>query len=210
MTQARILSAALIGSALVIAPMSSAVAGGSQWSHRSYHAPAYRGGYHGAYWHGGVGYWRGGVWWPAAAAAAVVGTAAALVAAPFVAIGNAVASSAYVPPPNPAPYYPPQPYYPQQQQYYPQQQQYYPQQQQYYAPQGYNAPQPNYAPSYGSAPRYDPSVPPDYHAQGAPQYYDNAQPAATYPAPAQGYSAPPATYNAPSSYYRQRNAAVTY
>ncbi len=69
-----------------------------------------------AYAHGG-GYWRGGVWWPFAAVGAVVGTAAAIVAAPFVAFGNAVAS---------APYYAPQPvlrsagYRPQ-----------------YYAPQGY-------------------------------------------------------------------------
>ena len=184
MTKSRVLSAGLIAGALVIAPMSSALAGGPHWSHgASSHAPAYHGRYHGAYWHGGGGYWHGGVWWPAAAAAAVIGTAAALVAAPFVAIGNAVAYSTYVPPPNPAPYYAPQ---------------------QNYAPQGYNAPQQYYAPSYGSAPQHDPSVPPDYYAQPAPQqYYDNAQPAPTY-APPQGYYAPPNTY------YRPRAAPVSY
>jgi hypothetical protein len=194
MTKSRVLSAGLIASALAIAPMSSALAGGQHWSH----GHAYHGGYHGAHWHGGGGYWRGGVWWPVAAAAAVVGTAVALVAAPFVAIGNAVAYSTYVPPPNPAPYYAPQ---------------------QYYAPQGYNAPQQNYAPSYGSAPQHDPSVPSDYYAQPAPQqYYDNAQPAPTYAPPPQDYYAPPATYNAPTNYppvnniyYRQRSVApVSY
>ena len=86
MTRSRILLLGLIASALAIAPTSSALAGGQHWSH----GHAYHGGYHGAHWHGGGGYWRGGVWWPAAAAAAVVGTAAALVVAPFVAIGNAV------------------------------------------------------------------------------------------------------------------------
>jgi hypothetical protein len=199
MTKSRILSVGLIASAFAIAPMSAAIAGGPHGSHgASNHAPAYHGGYRGAYGHGGGGYWYGGIWWPAAVAAAVVGTAAALVAAPFVAIGNAVASSAYVPPPTPAPYYAPQ---------------------QYYAPQGYNAPQPYYAPSYGSAPQYDPSVPLDYYAQRAPQqYYNNAQPAPTYAPPTQGYYGPPATYNAPTYYppvnntsYRQRAAApVSY
>ena len=77
MSRSRVLSASLIASALVLAPMSSALAGGGPWSHGR--APAYHGGYHGAHWHGGGGYWRGGIWWPAAAAAAVVGTAAALV-----------------------------------------------------------------------------------------------------------------------------------
>ncbi len=185
MTKFRVLSACVISGALALTPMSSAVAGGSHWSH----GPSYHGSYHGAYWHGGGGYWRGGVWWPAAAAAVVVGTAVALVAAPFVAIGNAVASSAYVPPPNPAPYYAPQQYYP---------------------PQGYNAPQQYYAPPYGSAPQYDPSVPSDYHAQPAPrQYYNNAQPVSTYAPPTQGYYAPRQTYNgvtyyppASNSYYR--------
>jgi len=172
MTKFRVLFAGVLSAALALAPMSSALAGGPHWSHGpSYHAPAFRG----AYWHGGGGggYWRGGVWWPAAAAAAVVGTAVALVAAPFVAIGNAVASATYVPPPSPAPYYAPQQYY--------------------YSPQGYNAPQQYYAPSNGSAPQYDPSVPPDYHAQPAPQqYYNSAQRAPTY-APA-----PPETYNGPT------------
>jgi hypothetical protein len=194
MTKSRVLSAGLMASALLIAPMSSALAGGTQWSHRnSYHAPVYHGGYRGAYYRGGGGYWRGGVWWPAAAAAAVVGTAAAIVAAPFVAIGNAVASSAYVPPPNPAPYYAPQQYYPSQ---------------------GYNAPRQYYAPAYGSAPQYDRSVPPDYYAQpGSPQYYNNGQLAPAYAQP-QRYYAPPATYDAPAyyppgsnNYYRQRGAA---
>jgi hypothetical protein len=199
MTKSRVLSAGLIASALAITPMSSAVAGGPHWSHgASYHSPAYHGGYRGAYWHGGGGYWRGGVWWPAAAAAAVIGTAAALVAAPFVAIGNAVAYSTYVPPPYPAPYYAPQ---------------------QYYAPQGYNAPQQYYAPSYGGTPQYDPSVPSDYYAQPAPQqYYSNTRPAPAYAPPTQGYYAPLATYNAPTyyppvnnTYYRQRGAApVSY
>ena len=190
MTKTRVLSVGVFAGALALAPMSSALAGGAHWSH----GPSY----HGAYWHAGGGYWYGGVWWPVAAAAAVVGTAVALVAAPFVAIGNAVASSAYVPPPGPAPYYAPQ---------------------QYYAPQGYNAPQQYYAPSYGSAPQYDPSVPPDYYAQRAPQRYDNtAQPAPTYAPPTQGYYGPPATYNAPTyyppastTYYRQRAAVpVSY
>ena len=201
MTISRILLPGLIAGALAIAPTSSALAGGQHWSHG--HA------YHGAHWHGGGGYWRGGVWWPAAAAAAVVGTAAALVAAPFVAIGNAVAYSTYVPPPNPAPYYAPQQYYAPQGYNAPQQ---------YYAPQGYNAPQQYYAPSYGSAPQRDPSVPPDYYPQPSPQqYYDNAQPAPTYAPSPQGYYAPPATYNAPTNYppvnntyYRQRAAPVSY
>src|SRR5258705_1419590 len=172
MTKSRVRLRGLIASALAIAPISSAFAGGQHWSHGR--------AYHGGYWHGGGGYWRGGVWWPAAAAAAVVGAAAALVAAPFVAIGNAVAYSTYIPPPNPAPNYAPQ---------------------QYYAPQGYNAPQQYYAPSYGSAPQRDPSVPPDYYAQPSPQsYYDNAQPAPTYAPPPQGYYTPPATYNAPTNY----------
>ena len=79
MTKSRVLSAGLIAGALALAPMSSALAGGTHWSHGgSYHAPAYHGGYnggyhggyHGAYGHGGGGYWHGGVWWPAAAAAA--------------------------------------------------------------------------------------------------------------------------------------------
>jgi hypothetical protein len=193
MTKSRVLLAGLIAGALAIAPTSSALAGGQHWSH----GHAYHGGYHGGHWHGGGGYWRGGVWWPAAAAAAVVGTAAALVAAPFVAIGNAVAYSTYVPPPNPAPNYAPQ---------------------QYYAPQGYNAPQQYYAPSYGGAPQRDPSVPPDYYPQpSSQQYYDNAQPGPTYARPPQGYYQPPATYNAPtnyppanSTYYRQRVAPESY
>ncbi len=161
MNKSRILGASLIASTVAMAPISSALAGGPHWSHgASHYAPTYHAGYRGPYWHGGGswhgggGYWHGGVWWPAAAAVAVVGTAAALVAAPFVAIGNAVASSAYVPPP--APYYTPQQYYPSQ---------------------GYNAPQQQYyAPSYGNAPQYDPSVPSDYYAQPAPQqqYYNRA------------------------------------
>jgi hypothetical protein len=37
----------------------------------------------------------------------------------------------------------------------------------------------------GGAPQCHPSVPPDYHAQPAPQqYYNNAQPAPTYAPPA--------------------------
>ena len=180
MTKSRALTAVFFASALIIAPMSTALAGGQHWSH----GPAYRGyhgGGHGSYWHGGGGYWRGGVWWPAAAAAAVVGTAAALVAAPFVAIGNAVASTAYVAPP--APYYPPQQYYAPQR--YTAPQQYYPPQgyaapQQYYPPQGYSAPQQYYAPQSaqlyyaapsGSAPQSAAGVPPDYYAQRAPQQY---------------------------------------
>jgi len=186
MTKFRVLFAGVLSAALALAPMSSALAGGPHWSHGpSYHAPAFRG----AYWHGGGGggYWRGGVWWPAAAAAAVVGTAVALVAAPFVAIGNAVASATYVPPPSPAPYYAPQQFYPPQGYSAPQQ---------YYPPQGYSAPQQYHAPSYSSAPQYDSSVPPDYHAQpAAQQYYNNALPTPTYAPQAQGYYAPPQSYN---------------
>ena len=59
MTKSRVLLHGLIASALAIAPTSSALAGGQHWSH----GRAYHGGYHGAYWHGGGGYWRGGVWW---------------------------------------------------------------------------------------------------------------------------------------------------
>ena len=154
MTSSRIVSAGLIASVLFAAPVSSAFADGPQRSHgATYHAQAYHGGgYHGSYWHGGGGYWRGGIWWPVAAVGAVVGTAAALVAAPFVAFGNAVAS---------APYYAPQQYYA-------------PQPQQNYAPQGYNAPPPNYAPQQNYAPQgynvptYYPPVATTYYRQRAP------------------------------------------
>jgi len=100
MHKPRALTIVLMASGLVLAPMSNALAGGPHWAHGSYHG-----------WHGGGGHWHGGVWWPAAAAAAVVGTAAALVAAPFVAIGNAVTYPAYAPPPpsyGPPQYYAPQ------------------------------------------------------------------------------------------------------
>ena len=82
------------------------------------------GGYRGPAWHGGGGYWRGGIWWPFAAVGAVVGTAAAIVAAPFVAFGNAVASAPYYAPQHSRSYYAPQAYvraaadYAPQQQYY--------------------------------------------------------------------------------------------
>ena len=193
MKKIRVVSVGFIAGALALAPMSSALAGGAHWSHGSSHHGGYHGGgYHVAYGHAGSGYWYGGVWWPVAAAAAVVGTAAALVAAPFVAIGNAVAYSTYVPPSAPAPYYAPQ--------------------QQYYAPQGY-APQ-GYAPQGYSAPQHESSAAPDHYAQRAPQQYsNNVRPAPTY-TPPQGYYEPPATYDAPTydpSVYRQRAAApVSY
>src|SRR3569833_2974014 len=87
MHKPRALTTVLIASALAVAPMSTAFAGGSHWSHG--------GSYHASHWHGGGGHWRGGIWWPAAAAAAVVGTAAALVAAPFVAFGFVVSFSVF-------------------------------------------------------------------------------------------------------------------
>ena len=104
-----IASASLVAGALALVPMSSAFAGGPHWSHGPSHGPAFHGGYHANYWHGGGGYWHGGVWWPGAVAAAVVGTTAAIIAAPFVAFGNVAASAAYVSPA--APYYAPQQYY---------------------------------------------------------------------------------------------------
>ncbi len=100
-------------------------------------------------------------------AAAVVGTTAAIIAAPFVAFGNVVASTAYVQPA--APYYAPQQYYSPPVSYNAPPQ--------YYAPPvSYNAPQQYYAPPANYPQQY----------QGAPQYENNAQP--------QGYYAPPANY----------------
>ncbi len=217
MKKIRVVSVGFVAGALALAPMSSALAGGAHWSHGSSHHGGYHGGgYHVAYGHAGGGYWYGGVWWPVAAAAAVVGTAAALVAAPFVAIGNAVAYSTYVPPSAPAPYYAPQQQYYAPQGYAPQgyaPQGYAPQG---YAPQGY-APQgyaPQDAPQGYSAPQHESSVAPDHYAQRAPQQYsNNARPAPT-DTPPQGYYEPPATYDAPTydpSVYRQRAAApVSY
>ena len=69
----------------------------------------------------------------------MIGTAAAVIAAPFVAFGNAVAS---------APYYPPQQYYAPQG--YNQPQQNYAQQQ-YYAPQGYYNARPTPAPAFNGS-----------------------------------------------------------
>ena len=220
MSKSRVVAAGLVASALLIAPVSSAFADGPHGSKgashhgSSYHGGGYRGpvwhgaGYRAPYAYGGGGYWRGGVWWPFAAVGAVVGTAAAIVAAPFVAFGNAVASAPYYAPQQPD--YAPQGYVAPQQQYYAPQQQYYAPQQQYYAPQGYNAPPPNYAPQqtyyapqgYNAQPAYgDATPPPDYSAQRAPpQYYNSARPAQTYaPPPQRSYSPPPA-YNAPASY----------
>ena len=102
---------------------------------------------------------------------------AAVIAAPFVAFGNAVAS---------APYYPPQQYYPQQgynqpQQYYAPQQNYAPQQ--YYPAQGYVQPQQNYGPQQYYAPQGYNQPQQNYAQQQyyAPQGYYNARPT---PAPA--------------------------
>ena len=60
MVQSKLLTAGLVAGALVLAPASSALAGGQRWSHGggSYHAPAYHGGYHGGY-HGSY-YGHGG------------------------------------------------------------------------------------------------------------------------------------------------------
>ena len=193
MTKSRVVSAGLIASVLLIAPVSSAFADGPRWSkgasHQgsAYHGGGYRGpvwhggGYGAPYAHGGGGYWRGGVWWPFAAVGAVVGTAAALVAAPFVAFGNAVANAPYYAPQQP--YYAPQGYVAPQPMYAPPQQ--------YYAPQGYNA-----QPSYGDA-----TPLPAYSAQQAPpRYYNNARPPQGYAPPPQGSYSPPPTYNAPTNY----------
>ena len=182
MTKSRVVTAGIVASVLLVAPVPSAFADGPRWSkgasqHGSayhgggYRGPAWHGGgsYRGPAWNGGGGYWRGGIWWPFAAVGAVVGTAAAIVAAPFVAFGNAVAN---------APYYAPQP-------------QYYAPQQQYYAPQGYNA-----QPSYGDA-----TPPPDYSSQQAPpQYYNNSRPPQGYAPPPQRSYSPPPTYGAPANY----------
>jgi hypothetical protein len=209
MSKSRVVTAGLVASALLIAPVSSAFADGPHRSKgASQHGSAYHGGsrgpawhggsYRGPAWHGGGGYWRGGIWWPFAAVGAVVGTAAAIVAAPFVAFGNAVAS---------APYYAPQ--------------------QQYYPPQGHNAPPPNYAPQqqyyapqgYNAQPSYgDATPPPDYSArQAPPQYYNNARPPQGYVLPPQRSYPPPATYNAPpnyppvtTTYQRPPNSAPVY
>jgi hypothetical protein len=214
MTKSRVLTAGLVASALLLVPVSSALADGPRGSKgashhgSSYHGGGYRGpvwhgaGYRAPYAYGGGGYWRGGVWWPFAAVGAVVGTAAAIVAAPFVAFGNAVAS---------APYYAPQQQYYAPQSYVVPQQQYYAPQQQYYAPQGYDAPRPTYAPQqtysapqgYNTQPSYgDATPPPDYSTQAAPpQYYNNnARPPQGYAPQQQRSYAPPATYNAPPNY----------
>ena len=63
MTTYRVVTAGLVASALLVAPVQSALAGNPRWSHgATYHAPAYHGGgARGAYWHGGGGYWRGGI-----------------------------------------------------------------------------------------------------------------------------------------------------
>jgi len=209
MTPSRVVTAGLVASALLLAPVSSALADGPRGKSASRHGSSYHGGgYRGPVWHGaghrapyaygGGGYWRGGVWWPFAAVGAVVGTAAAIVAAPFVAFGNAVAS---------APYYAPQQQYYAPQGYVVPQQPYYAPQQQYYAPQGYNAPRPAYAPQqtyyapqgYNAQPAYgDATPPPDYSAQRTPpQYYNSARTTQGYaPPPQRSYSPPPA-YNAP-------------
>ena len=239
MTNSRVVTAGLLASALLVAPVPSAFADGPRWSKSSAHtASAYHGGSRGPVWHGGSyrgpawhggGYWRGGVWWPFAAVGAVVGTAAAIVAAPFVAFGNAVASAPYyAPQPQyyaPQGYVAPQPMYAPQQQYYAPQQQYYPPQPQY-SPQGYNAPPPNYTPrqayyapqDYSAQPLYgDATPPPDYSAQQAPpQYYNDARPAQGHAPPPQRSYSPPPTYNAPANYppvtttYQRPQAAPLY
>ncbi len=206
MTPSRIATAGLVASALLVAPVSSAFADGPHWSKSSSHhgSASHGGGYHGPVWHGGSdrgpawhgggGYWRGGVWWPFAAVGALVGTAAAIVAAPFVAFGNAVANTPYYAPPQP--YYPAQGYSVAPPNYAPQQQYYVPQgysapppnyapQQQYYVPQGYSAPPPNYAPQQ------------QYYA---PQGY-NVQPS---------YSAPPNYPPVTTTYQRPRVPAPVY
>ncbi len=174
MTKSRtLITGSVVAIALALAPISSAFAGGSN------------NGWHGNNWHGNG--WHGGGWgwgWPVVAlTAAVVGTAAALITAPFAAAASIANQPAY--------YYGPAPVAP---------------------PVSYNAPSyyaPPQAPAYqgpsGPA-NYGQAVPPDYYAQQAPTNY-NGQPGPVYynqPA-APVYYAPPVTtvYTRPApAYYR--------
>jgi hypothetical protein len=199
MTQSRILSVGLLASALAIAPMSSALAGGPHWSHGApYHAPAYHAGYRGGYYgHGGSGYWHGSVWWPAAAAVAVM--------EPPLRWSRRPSSRSATRWPAPPTF---------------RRRRYYGQQDTTLrsssntTPAGYSAPQQQcYAPQGYNAPRYNPAVPPDCYAQRR-RDYNNAQPAPTYAPPPQGITGRRRrtthrhTIRRNNTYYRQPSAAT--
>ena len=175
-----------LGISLALAPLASAHA---DWSH------------HGGGW--GHGYYGGhGYVWPAAVAGAVVGTAAAIITAPFALLNAAVNAPYYAPPPSYPAYNPPT----------------------YYAPpSGYNAPSgyynvpPDYTyPTGGAyyapqAPAYASRPTTGYYAAqsgtygGAPGYY--GQPYSTPRAPTEYaasdyYGSQPYTQNYPYDYGR--------
>src|SRR5438552_17062418 len=93
----------LVGVALALAPLSSAFADNrfhGHWGHGGQWGGGHgNGGYsvHGGHGYGGHGCY--GCWWPLGLAAAVVGTAAAVVTAPFVALASAANAPYYYAPP---------------------------------------------------------------------------------------------------------------